>query len=137
MMLILPSCFAWFVLIVLTGKGDEQPGRDPADVVFIIDEKPHSWFKREGNNLIYKHQLPLVDALCGFVVAIKTLDGRMIQIPVDSPVAPGETRVVRGEGMPISKQPHSRGDLKIYFDVQFPRQLSEQQKAALKAALPR
>ena len=118
-----------------SGKGDEQHGREPADVVFIIDEKPHTRFLREGNDLICKHKVSLADALCGFAVSVQTLDGRTIHVPVDSPVSPGSSRVVVGEGMPISKQPGTKGDLKIQFEVQFPRKLSEQQKAAIRAAL--
>ena len=33
-------------------------------------------------------------------------------------VTPGYVRVVKGEGMPKSKQPGQKGDLRIVFDVQ-------------------
>ena len=33
-------------------------------------------------------------------------------------VTPGYVRVVKGEGMPKSKQPGQKGDLRIAFDVQ-------------------
>ena len=33
-------------------------------------------------------------------------------------VTPGSERVVRGEGMPISKLPGQRGNLRQHFDVQ-------------------
>ena len=33
-------------------------------------------------------------------------------------VTPGHVRVVKGEGMPKSKQPGQKGDLRIVFDVQ-------------------
>ena len=32
--------------------GDEHPGRVAADMVFVIDEKPHGTFRRDGNDLI-------------------------------------------------------------------------------------
>jgi DnaJ homolog subfamily B member 4 len=40
------------VQITFAEKGDEHPGREAADIVFQIDEKPHSTFKREGNDLV-------------------------------------------------------------------------------------
>lgn len=42
----------------------------------------------------------------------------------------------RGEGMPISKYPGTKGNLLIKFDVVFPRNLSESQKQQIRAALP-
>jgi hypothetical protein len=42
----------------------------------------------------------------------------------------------RGEGMPISKQPGSRGNLIVKFDVAFPRQLNSSQKEQIRSLLP-
>mmetsp|Transcript_4733 Transcript_4733/g.11821 ORF Transcript_4733/g.11821 Transcript_4733/m.11821 type:complete len:282 (-) Transcript_4733:89-934(-) len=117
-------------------KGDEAPGQTPADVVFIIAEKPHAYLSREGNNLIYKHRLTLADALCGASLQLKHLDGRTLRIPLVKPVSPGYTHIVRGEGMPISKHPGQKGDLHIKFDVLFPTALTEDQKTQLRAILP-
>ncbi len=44
-------------------------------------------------------------------------------------------QIVRGEGMPLSKQPGTKGDLKIKFDLRLPTNLSEEQKAALRQIL--
>ena len=60
--------------------GDERPGATPADLVFIIEEKPHQKFSREGNDLVYNARLPLVDALCGATVHLTTLDGRPLTV---------------------------------------------------------
>lgn len=40
-------------------EGDQVPGRIPADIVFIIRDKPHSLFKREGSDLRYTARLTL------------------------------------------------------------------------------
>lgn len=63
--------------------GDEQPGQGASDVVFVIDEKPHPHFKREGNDLFYTHRLPLVEALSGTELKIPHLDGKTISLPID------------------------------------------------------
>jgi len=123
--------------ITFAGRGDEHPNQEPADVVFIIDEKPHATFRRDGNDLVYKHTVPLVDALCGTTVQLTALDGRSLRVPLSRPMAPGERHVVSGEGMPISKSPGQRGDLRIELDVRFPRHLSDAQKQAVRQALPR
>lgn len=36
--------------------GDENPGRIASDIVFVLQEKPHPLFKRDGNDLIYTHR---------------------------------------------------------------------------------
>ncbi|CAD5178177.1 unnamed protein product [Musa acuminata subsp. malaccensis] len=46
----------------------------PADIVFIIDEKPHNVFTREGNDLIATHKISLVEALTGYTVQLTPPD---------------------------------------------------------------
>lgn len=36
-------------------------------------------------------------------------------------VVPGAERIVKGEGMPISKRPGEKGDLRIKMSVEFPQ----------------
>ena len=36
--------------------GDENPGRIAADIVFVLQEKPHPVFRRDGNDLVYTHR---------------------------------------------------------------------------------
>jgi DnaJ family protein B protein 4 len=43
--------------------------------------------------------------------------------------------VLVGEGMPLSKSPNAKGDLKIKFDIRFPKELSGTQREALRGAL--
>ena len=52
-------------------------------------------------------------------------------------VGPDSVKVVRGQGMPISKSPSNHGDLKIRFKVDFPRSLSQTQAETLRRTLPR
>ncbi|KAK9819082.1 hypothetical protein WJX81_006681 [Elliptochloris bilobata] len=122
--------------ITFDGKGDQRPGSAPADVVFVVTEKPHAVFRREGADLHCTLRVPLVDALCGATHTVTTLDGRRLSIPVSGVAGPASEKVVRGEGMPISKAPGTKGDLRIHFDIVFPRALSDEQKAMLRRVLP-
>ncbi|KAM3282276.1 dnaJ subfamily B member 4 [Capsicum chacoense] len=121
--------------ITFPDKGNEQLNQLPADLVFVIDEKPHDVYKRDGNDLIRNYKVTLAEALGGTTVNLTTLDSRELTIPVNQIVRPGYELVVAKEGMPITKEPGNRGDLKIKFDVKFPTRLSAEQKAALKRAL--
>lgn len=121
--------------ITFPEKGNEQPNVVAADLVFVIDERPHEIFKRDGNDLIMTHKIALVDALTGCTVTVTSLDGRILNIPVTEIVYPGFEKVVQKEGMPIAKEPGKRGNLRIRFDTKFPSRLSSDQKANVKRIL--
>lgn len=121
--------------ITFPKKGNEQPNVIPADIVFIIDEKPHSQFKRDGNDLIMTQKISLLEALTGYTVHLTTLDGRSLTIPINNIIHPDYEEVVRGEGMPIPKDPSRKGNLRIKFNIKFPTRLTSDQKAGLKKLL--
>ena len=117
--------------ITFKGEGDEAQGLDTGDVVFELREKPHPRFRRNKNDLFYTAQISLREALIGTTVEVPTLDGRSLPIPVVSIVAPGYTQIVKGEGMPLAKNPSQRGNLVIDFKIAFPEELSVAQRDAL------
>uniref|UniRef100_A0A7N0T9S1 J domain-containing protein n=2 Tax=Kalanchoe fedtschenkoi TaxID=63787 RepID=A0A7N0T9S1_KALFE len=121
--------------ITFPDKGNEQQNQLPADLVFVIDERPHDVYKWDGNDLIMNHKVTLAEAIGGFSMNVTTLDGRSLKVPVTDIVSPGYELVVPREGMPIAKEPGNKGDLRIRFDVKFPAKLSAEQRAGLKRAL--
>ncbi|XP_074296097.1 uncharacterized protein LOC141623847 [Silene latifolia] len=123
--------------ITFPEKGNQEPGLLPGDLIFVIDEKPHATFKRDGNDLIVNKKISLVEALTGKTLNLTTLDGRNLTIEVSDVVKPDHEVVISGEGMPISKDPKTKGNLRIKFDVKFPSRLSADQKADIKRALTR
>lgn len=64
--------------ITFHNKADEIPDGDAGDVVFVLKEKPHEVFKRHGADLYIKRKISLVEALCGFSMELKKLDGRTL-----------------------------------------------------------
>ncbi|KAJ9566745.1 hypothetical protein OSB04_002711 [Centaurea solstitialis] len=121
--------------ITFPNKGNEQLHQLPADLVFVVDEKAHDVYMRDGNDLLMKYKVTLAEALRGTAVNITTLDQRDLAITVTDIITPLYELVVAQEGMPIAKDPGSRGDLKVQFDVKFPSKLTHEQKTALRHAL--
>jgi DnaJ family protein B protein 4 len=121
--------------ITFPQKGNEQPGMVAADLVFVIDEQPHSKFKRDGNDLVVVHKLTLADALTGCTISLTTLDGRSLSVPIADIIQPGYEKVLPKEGMPIAKEPGKRGNLRIKFDIKFPTRLSNEQKSGIRKLL--
>jgi len=115
--------------------GDEQLDGSFQDIQFVIQEKQHSLFTRHGNDLHHKRNVSLKDALIGFEFTIRGIDGLVERITMRGVVQPGYKHSIKGKGMPISKQPGTRGDLVIEFSVIFPASLNEAQKEMIAAAL--
>ncbi|CAH9095852.1 unnamed protein product [Cuscuta epithymum] len=121
--------------ITFPEKGNQEPGVIPADLVFVVDEKPHPLFVRDGNDLVVKQEISLLEALIGKTVELTTLDGRNLMIPLTEVVKPGYEVVVPNEGMPISKDPRRKGNLRVKIDVRYPARLTEIQKLELSRVL--
>lgn len=121
--------------ITFPEKGNEQPGVIPADLIFVIDEKPHEIYKRDGSDLVVDKKITLAEALTGCTISIPLLSGKTLTVPCTEIICPGYRKVVPKEGMPIAKEKGKRGDLVIKFDVRFPTRLSTEQKSSIKKAL--
>lgn len=121
--------------ITFPEKGNEQPYLTPADLVFIIDEKPHSTFTREGNDLVVTQSISLAEALTGYTVRLTALDGRNLTIPITIVIHPTYEEVVPNEGMPLPKEPSRKGNLRIKFNIKFPARLTADQKTGIKKLL--
>jgi len=81
--------------------------------------------------------ISLSDALCGARFSVQTLDGRTLELDTAGAVVrPGGVKLMAGEGMPVSRQPGTRGNLQVRFEVQFPKgPLTEAQKAQVRQTL--
>ncbi|KAF7123890.1 hypothetical protein RHSIM_Rhsim12G0056800 [Rhododendron simsii] len=123
--------------ITFPEKGNQEPGMTPGDLIFVVDEKPHALFKRDGNDLIVHQKISLLEALTGKTLDLIALDGRNITIPLKGITRPSHEVVIPNEGMPVSKEPGKKGNLRIKFDVKFPASLTEEQKSDLKRVLGR
>ncbi|KAL0910329.1 hypothetical protein M5K25_021302 [Dendrobium thyrsiflorum] len=60
--------------ITFPKKGNEGPNMIPADIVFIIDEKPNDVFMREDNDLVITRTISVVEAFTGYMVQLITLE---------------------------------------------------------------
>nr|XP_019940040.1 PREDICTED: dnaJ homolog subfamily B member 1-like [Paralichthys olivaceus] len=123
--------------ITFPKEGDETPRNIPADVVFVLKDKPHPLFKRDGSDIVYTAKISLRDALCGCTVNAPTLDNRTVNVPTTDIVQPGMRRRVSGEGLPYPKRPGRRGDLIVEYEVKFPDRLSQSARDTIAQVIPR
>nr|VWO95890.1 Uncharacterized protein [Ganoderma boninense] len=127
--------------IVLAGAGDEEPGIPPGDVVFTLKTKSHESFERSGNDLLTTVHITLSEALLGFSrILVTHLDGRGVHVssPPGKIIKPGDSIILRGEGMPQYKTPDHKGNLYVMLEIDMPDEnwLKTVDIQALAAILP-
>lgn len=117
--------------IKFPGEGDELSNGQYQDLEFVLEEKPHSLFTRNNDDLHLTISIPLVKALTGFTESIKSLDGKMLNISNKEVTKPGQILTFGGGGMPNQKNPTQRGSLVVKVEVLFPSSLTAEQKSSL------
>ena len=122
--------------ITFPQEGDQVVGQTPADIIFVVAEKQHSQFTRDGNDLNHTVSISLRDALCGCDVNVPTISGGHQVLHLAGPVNAYTEKRVTGQGMPISRHPGQCGDLVVRFDIQFPAVLNKKQRQELQKTLP-
>ncbi|KAJ1666033.1 Molecular chaperone (DnaJ super) [Coemansia sp. RSA 1813] len=117
-------------------KEGDNLGNGAQDIVFVLEEKPHTMFKRDGDDLKVDLNLSLDDALCGFKKPVQLLNGKTIQVSNSNTIIkPNQVSRMPNYGMPISKQSGRFGALVITYKIQFPSSLTSSQKEKIHEAL--
>jgi len=114
----------------LSGEGGAggQGGR-AGDLYVLVTVERDDHFVRDGDDLIYREDITMIDAALGTTVYVPALDGD-IELKLPAGTQPGEIKVYRNRGVPVL-QGYGRGDLKVVINVQVPRHLSDEQREVL------
>lgn len=102
-----------------SGVGDETD-HGFADLHFIVSEKAHPDFEREGDNLRTMIELDLDEAATRWERIVKTIDGKLLPVRGWGRTAPGTIETFPGLGMPVRKKPGERGDLIVEIKIKQP-----------------
>ena len=116
-------------LIRLAGRG--APGRDggpPGDLYLRVRLKPHSTFRRQGDDLDVDLSVAPWEAALGATVPVPTLTGTArVKVPAGS--SSGRRLRLRGRGLP--KQGGGHGDLHAIVKITVPKHPSDQERELL------
>ena len=119
-------------IIKIENKGNINSDGLQGDVKIYVTVKNEMDVERLGLNLIYKKTISLKEALTGFSFELKHLNGKKYSINNSSIIKPGYESVINNMGMIRGEK---MGNLIIKFDVDFPKNLSDEQKEKLKNIL--
>lgn len=120
--------------IKFNGVGDQVEG-GTQDLHFIVQEKAHPLYRREGDDLRHDVEITLKEALTGWQRTVTTIDGKQFSVGASGPTASTYTDRFPEKGMPKSKRPDERGDFFVGVNIKFPGSLTAAQKEQLKQIL--
>jgi len=116
--------------------GDIYPGKPTGDVIFVLEEKPHDYYQRDGNDVIYTAKISLAQALTGVKIKLPLLSGETTEIVIRDVIKPGHEKVLVGKGMPLAERGGIFGDMIVKFDIQWPNRIeSENDRREIKKIL--
>lgn len=118
-------------IIKYNGEGNHQPDCESGNVIIQINIiRDNSIFEFKNNDLIYKKNITLSEALSGFSFTIKQLDQRILYIKIDQVVSPNKICCIKNEGLPIMNS-SLIGNLYIHFTIEFPKNLIKESNILL------
>lgn len=117
--------------IPLRGKGNAGRRNGPSgDLIIVIEEKPHEYFTRQGDNILYPLTISFPEAALGTELEIPTIDGSE-RIKINPGTQPGSTITLKGKGIKRLNY-DSRGDMIVLVNVYIPTKLNSKEKELLK-----
>lgn len=108
--------------IKFAAEGEPHLDGEPGDLILRVKTMPHEQFERRGDDLYTNVTISLQDALTGFEMEIRHLDGHKVAISREKVTWPGARIRKKGEGMVNYENNNLHGTLYITFDVEFPKQ---------------
>ena len=96
------------------------------DLLVVVEELEHPYFKRDGADLFYTKVISLTDAILGADVEVPCLDGTY-KTKVEPGTQSGTIVKLRGKGLPVLNS-YSKGDLYVKFAVWIPKKLNRHEK---------
>jgi molecular chaperone DnaJ len=117
--------------IRLPGKGEAGLRGGPSGDLFVVTHVADSpVFVRKGDNLEVEVPITIAEAVQGADVEVPTLHGTK-KLRVPGGTKHGTVQRLRGEGPPLLGKGSQRGDIHYRFVIDVPRELSDEQRAAV------
>lgn len=120
--------------IPLRGEGNVGRRGGPAgDIMVAIEEEPHQYFTRRGDDVTIDIFISFPEAVLGADIEVPTLNGRS-RLKIDAGTTSGTILRMREKGIPHLNS-FGRGDQLVRLNVWVPKALNAQERAAIKQLL--
>jgi len=101
-------------------------GGAPGDLYVTLSVKPHSFFHRDGSDILYELPINFAQAALGDEVKVPSLDGK-VDLRIPPGTQNGRTFRFKGKGIPHIDG-RGRGDLLIKVNILTPQHLDREQR---------
>ncbi|MGZ3625025.1 MAG: molecular chaperone DnaJ, partial [Ktedonobacteraceae bacterium] len=115
----------------VTGEGEvSSRGGTPGNLYVILTVKPHPFFKRSGNDILYDMPISFTQAALGDEVEVPTVDGKTTMLKIPAGTQSSRSFRLKGMGVPVVHS-SARGDQHVIVKVVTPTNLTSEQKRLL------
>jgi len=116
----------------LSGMGDDSiPQLPRGDILLQVHIQDHPIYKRQGDDLMMEYEITCIDAMCGGVISINSLDGKSLETQIPEGIQHDTIMGLQGYGMPNFNDPSRRGRLLLKIKVRIPA-VTDAQKSYLR-----
>ncbi len=114
-------------VIEIRGEGEAAArGGEAGDLYMVIHIKAHPKFERRNNNIIYRAEISLSQAVLGAEIEIPTLDGK-VRMKIPAGTKSGKVLSLKNKGLPNFRR-SGRGDQLVEITIKIPEKLSRRQR---------
>ena len=118
--------------IPLHGEGNVgRRGGPPGDIIVVIEEEPHSFLVRNGDDVILDLLVSFPEAALGAEITVPTLSGRA-KLKIEPGTQSGRILRMREKGI-THLNSYGRGDQLVRVNVWVPTSLNSTERMAVKA----
>ncbi|MBU4055731.1 MAG: J domain-containing protein, partial [Proteobacteria bacterium] len=110
--------------------GSSRSGGPSGDLYIRVAAVSDGTFQLEGQDAQIQKKIKISEALLGTTLLIPTPDGREINMKIPSGTKHKTKMRISGQGIPYMSEKR-RGDLYVNIDVDFPADLTEEQKGLI------
>ncbi len=115
----------------VTGEGEVSArGGTPGNLYVILSVKPHPFFKRQGNDIIYELPISFTQAALGDEVEVPTVDNKATTLKIPGGTQSGRSFRLKSMGVPVVHS-SARGDQHVIVKVVTPTNLTTEQRHLL------
>jgi len=120
--------------IRVPAAGPAGPDGGATDLYLVINVSGDGTFERDGDDLHTQVTIDVFEAILGGEVEVVTLSGKVL-LTIPAGTQPDQVFRLAGRGMPLLKNPQTKGDLYVRVKVKIPKGLNARQRSLLEEAL--
>ena len=103
------------------------------DLLVVIEEIPNEHYERSDNDIYFKIEVPVINAILGTKATIKTIDGKKLEAKIPQGSVDGGLLRFKGYGIPLYGNENVRGDMIGFIKIIMPSKINDEEKKLLEA----